>query len=91
MSITWSSFPLANDNSCDTIECKMEVHYLLQMNVIITFVLLTAEVMVYCLLYWLLFAGCAMGFQKVVKLDSQSVQQSTCLDDRQWILWPRKT
>jgi len=61
------------------------------MNVIITFVLLTAEVTAYCLLYWLLFAGCTMGVQKVAELDSQRVQQSTCLDNREWILWPRRT
>jgi len=60
------------------------------MNVIITFALLTAKVMVYCLLYWLLFAGCTMGFQKVAELDCQRVQQSNCLDNGEWIPWPRR-
>ena len=49
-------------------------------------VLLTAEFMVFCLLYCLVFAGCTMGFQKVAELGSQRVQQSTCLDNREWIL-----
>jgi len=30
-----------------------------------------------------------MGFQKVAELDSQRVQQSTYLDNREWILRPR--
>jgi len=48
--------------------------------------MLTAEDMVFCLTYGLLFAGCTMGFQKVAELDSESVQQSTCFDNREWIL-----
>ena len=55
------------------------------MNVIITFVLLTVEGMVFWLLYLMLLAGCTMGFQKVAELDSQRIQQSTCLDNREWI------
>jgi len=47
--------------------------------------------MVFCLTYGLLFAGCTMGFQKVAELDGQRVQQSTCFDNREWILWPRRT
>ena len=51
MLFNWYSFPLANGNPCDTIECKVEVFYLLQMNVIISFVLLNSEVMLLWLLY----------------------------------------
>jgi hypothetical protein len=56
------------------------------MKFITRFVLLSAEIKVFWLLHWLLFAGCTMGFQKVAELDSQRVQQSTCLDNREWIL-----
>jgi len=55
------------------------------MDVITTFVLLTAEIMVFWLLYRLLLAGCTVGFQEVAELDSQRVHQSTCLDNREWI------
>jgi hypothetical protein len=91
MLFNWYWFHLANGNPCDTIECKVEVFYLLQMNVILSFVLLNSEVMLLWLLYWGLFAGCTMGFQKIAELDSQRVQQSNCLDNREWIPWPRRT
>jgi hypothetical protein len=67
-----------------TLKRKLAIYY--QMNVIITFVLLTAEVIVFCLKYCLLFAGFTIGLQNVAELDGQSVQQSPCLDKRDWVL-----
>jgi len=51
----------------------MEVRNLLPNEWHCNYVLLPAVVIVFCLLYCLLFAGCTMGFQKVAELDSQRV------------------
>jgi hypothetical protein len=67
-----------------SVKRNKEINY--QRNFFTNFVLLITKVMVFWLLYWPLFAGCTVGFQEDAELDSQRVQQPTCLDYREWIL-----